>query len=516
MSLFRSALAGLALAVVLTQAPTAFVFAQTAPASPLMAAVDTVASVSERDLVRRFYAARANALAWSTGSSLNQDSIFALTALRSAGDEGIDPARFDIDALTKPDSSGDAVARDIRMTTALLRYASDMTNGRPDLRALDRDVDLPRDNRDLAFGLANGLRDHQLYEFFRSLEPATPEYAALKIALANYRKIDSQGGWGVITAKGPFHAPDAALDVLTALKLRLAYEDSALDPAQPPSADEMDAAVQRFQLRNGLDADGEVGSKTLALLNESASQRALTVAANMERLRWLPHRPERVRIVVNIPDARLAVVDGDKEVLSSAVIVGKPRTPTPIFRAQITQVIANPSWNVPAAIARGEILPRVARDPGYLARHNMIIVDGQVRQLPGAKNALGQLKVDLDDRFSVYLHDTPSRNLFDRRQRFLSHGCVRVAQIYPLASYALTGDTTAGMAQLVAAVATSGTLRLSVKDRIPVYLVYATVFPSADGLQFRSDVYGRDRRLIAAMTAGKQFAAADPSCPPRG
>lgn len=513
----RLAILGLATALVLILVPNAY--PQTPlTSSPIVTAIEARANTTstQRDLMRGFYAARADTPAWTSGGGLTADGTFALGVLRSAGDEGIDPRRYGIDELSRPSAADEAsrAAKDVSVTVALLRYASDMLNGRPDLRALERDVDLPQDNRDIATGLAKALADHQLYEFFRALEPSTLEYATLKTALAKYRKVDAAGGWGVIPAQKPFHATGASPELLESLKLRLSYEDDALDPARPPSADEVDAAIQRFQRRNGLDADGQVGAKTLELLNTPASERAMEIAANMERLRWLPHAPERQRVVVNVPDARLVIVDGDKEVLSSAVIVGKPSTPTPIFRAEITQVVANPPWNVPAPIARGEILPREARDPGYLARHNMVIVDGQVRQLPGARNALGELKIDLDDRFSVYLHDTPSRNLFDRRQRFLSHGCVRVAEIYPLASYALTGDTTSGIARLVEAVATSGTLHLPVKDHVPVYLVYATVFPSPDGLQFRTDIYGRDRRMIAAMTAHTQFAAAD--CPTGG
>jgi len=482
-------------------------------ASPIERAIGSTAGAQ----VAAFYAARAERPAWTNEQGLNIDGMFALSVLRASASEGIDPARYHVDELAAPVGNDEQAraARDVLMTTSLLRYASDLLNGRPELRALDRDVELPFDNRDLASQLAAAVLDKKVDPFFRALVPQSKDYADLRAALALYRAIDAKGGWGVLASSKPFHADDASEAMLAALKLRLSFEDAALDSSQPATAGEVDAAIQRFQRRNDLGADGLVGPKTLEMLNLSASERALAIAANMERLRWLPHRLETVRVVVNVPDARLTVLDGDKEVLSSAVIVGKPRTPTPIFRAVITQVIANPPWNVPAAIARGEILPRAARDPGYLARHNMIIVDGQVRQLPGAQNALGELKVDLDNRFSVYLHDTPSRSLFDRRQRFLSHGCVRVAQIYPLASYALTGDTTAGIAQLVAVVATTGTVRLPVKAHIPVYLTYATVYPSQEGLQFRADIYGRDRRLIAAMTAAR-FARADVNCPRRG
>jgi len=507
----RFAAMGFAVALLLAQASAVGALAQTPVASPMEKAIAAGAGTT----VTAFYAARSGKTAWTDERGLNVDGQFALGVLRASADEGIDPARYRVDELAAPVAGNEQAlaARDVLMTSALLRYAADLLNGRPELRAIDRDVDLPRDNRDLASGLAKAVAGREVGGFFRGLIPESSDYAQLKAMLARYREIDAKGGWGVLPPSRPFHANAADAALLGALKLRLSFEDAALDPALPASADEVDAAIQRFQRRNDMDADGLVGAKTLEMLNVAASERALEVAANMERLRWLPHRLEAVRVVVNVPDARLTILEGDKAVLSSAVIVGKPRTPSPIFRAEVTQVIANPPWNVPAAIARGEILPRVARDPGYLARHNMIIVNGQVRQLPGAKNALGELKVDLNNRFSVYLHDTPSRGLFDRRRRFLSHGCVRVAQIFPLASYALTGDTTAGIAQLVAAVATTGTVHLPVKAPIPVYVIYATVFPSADGLQFRSDIYGRDRRLIAAMTAGRQFARAGENCP---
>lgn len=503
---------GLGIAVLLAAVFNGGAWAQPSSLSPIERAVGPNAT----SRVAAFYALRNEQPAWTDEHGLNIDGAFALGVLRASANEGIDPVRYQVDELAAPlPKDPDARARrDVLMTTSLLRYSSDLLNGRPELRALDRDIDLPLDNRDLASALATAVSGKKVGAFFHGLVPEAGDYAGLKAALARYREIEAKGGWGVVPSSKPFHAADASDAALAALKLRLSYEDTALDPAQPPTADEVDAGIQRFQRRNDLDADGLVGSKTLEMLNKSASERMLEVAANMERLRWLPHRMEAVRVVVNVPDARLVIWDGDKEILSSAVIVGKPRTPTPIFRAEITQVIANPPWNVPDSIARGEILPRAARDPGYLPRHDMIIVDGKVRQLPGAQNALGALKVDLNDRFSVYLHDTPSRGLFDRRLRFLSHGCIRVAQIYPLASYALTGDTTAGIAQLVAAVATAGTMQLPVKARIPVYLTYATVFPSQDGLQFRTDIYGRDRRLIAAMMATTRFARAqaDSNC----
>ena len=459
-------------------------------------------------MVRRFYAADTNAMAWFDDHGLRPDAALALRVLRSSTQDGMDPARYDVDRLAAPLAAGDPgliAHRDLQFTAAVLRYASDMLNGRPDLRSIDHDIDLPQGGYDPASGLARALADHKLDSFFGSLAPKTSDYAALKTALAQYRDIDAKGGWMPFESAKPFRADDAGAGVLETLRTRLAFEDASLPTAGPVVAKDVDAAVRRFQMRNGLEGDGLVGPKTVELLNITAGERVRQIAANLERMRWLPHVLEPNRVVVNVPDARLSIIDHDRAVLSSPVIVGKPRTRTPIFRAEVTQVIANPPWNVPGPIARGEILPRIARDPGYLARHNMVMANGRIQQLPGDSNALGHLKVDLDDPFVVYLHDTPSRGLFNRTDRFLSHGCVRVQQIFPLASYALSGDTAAGIERLQAAVATHQTTHLPVNARTPVYMVYFTAFPSPSGLQFRSDIYGRDQRLIAAMS-GTRFA----------
>jgi murein L,D-transpeptidase YcbB/YkuD len=255
----------------------------------------------------------------------------------------------------------------------------------------------------------------------------------------------------------------------------------------------------------------------------------------MERWRWLPAQLEPDRIEVNVATAELDMWLAGRKVLSSRVIVGKPQTRTPILRAEGAGVTVNPAWTVPHSIAAKEFLPKLKRNPAWLKSQDMVLLNGppgdphglsvnwravragtfpyQVRQAPGAKNPLGQVKLELPNRFSVYLHDTPGKAAFERKNRAQSHGCVRVEQILPLASYALTASPDA-MAEIRAAIGQGKTRTLSLNRKVPVYMLYWTAYAAADGrLHYADDVYGRDRRMIAAMRqAPVRVAAIEPGC----
>jgi murein L,D-transpeptidase YcbB/YkuD len=480
-----------------------------APPEPYALAIESVlrsdSSIAPTSIekLQAFYAARQDRPAWYDAHGLNGDGKLAVAAIASSGDDALDPAQYELAAISKPLPAADpqSVAyRDVLLTTQIMRYASDVRDGRDTLKRVDSDIDIPLSGFDAAKALGEALSERKLPDFLQTLAPQTSAYALLKAALARYRAIAGNGGWTDIPAAKPYDAKTATAEALLALQSRLAFEDADLVVSTPPDADAIDAAMRRFQVRNGLAGDGVVGPATLALLNVPASARVAQISVNMERLRWLPHMLEKSYVEVNVPDATLHVIDGGKEALTSRVIVGRPADRTPIFRAEITDVVANPPWNVPAKITRNEIMPKVRKNPGYLASHNMVVTNGQVQQLPGAKNSLGLIKLNVSDRFSVYLHDTPSRSLFARDQRFLSHGCIRVQQITPLASYAITGDVTGGVDRLLEAIATGETVHLPIPSPIPLYVDYFTAFPAADGtMQFRSDIYGRDARMIAAI-----------------
>ena len=345
----------------------------------------------------------------------------------------------------------DQKANDTSLSRAVLAYMRDVSIGQSELGSVDADVALPSRSPPFAAMLDQALSKDRLTEMLESLAPRHPEYLALKAAL-------------------------------------------------PDSGDKSDI-----------------------------------VAANMERWRWLPPALEPNRITVNAADSQLELWLDGKPVLTSRVIVGKPSNPTPILRAEGAGLTVNPPWTVPRSIAVKEILPKLKRNRGWLASHDMVLLDGppgdpqglhinwraipagtfpyQIRQYPGPRNPLGQIKLELPNRFDVYLHDTSDRIAFGRSERHLSHGCVRVEQILPLASYALAADLSA-MQKITDAIARNETTFIPLQKRLPVYFLYWTAVAAPEGgLKYHSDIYGRDRRMIAAMRAGRlRVAAIDPPC----
>jgi murein L,D-transpeptidase YcbB/YkuD len=239
--------------------------------------------------------------------------------------------------------------------------------------------------------------------------------------------------------------------------------------------------------------------RAIAAKGGEASVRVEQIAANMERWRWMPRTFERRYVRVNVPDQTVDFVRDGEVVLSSKVIIGRKNSTTPILRTMINAVVANPAWDVPGDIAARSILPKVRKDPNYLAAHHMIIVRGQIRQLP--PSALGYLMLDSPNDFDVYLHDTPGKALFEQDNRERSNGCVRVQQIFPLAALVLADDKEAGMDRLKKTIASGRTQHLALDQPMPLYMVYWTAIAGEDGaVEFRTDRYNRDKPLIAALT----------------
>ena len=404
----------------------------------------------------------------------------ALAAMARASEDGLDPGAYGISAPLDP------AAREATISAVFLTYMRDVHSGRPELRTLDLDVVLPASDFDAAAALNEAVSNGKLDALLASLAPPAPDYASLKAALARYRRIAAAGGW-------PFVLPGAESEVLRA---RLAFEDNitGLSDAE---------ALKHFQARHGLTQDGTLGLATLSALNIPASARADTIAANMERWRWLPRQLEADRIVINVADARLDLFLGGNQVLTSRVIVGKPATRTPILLADGAGVTVNPPWTVPASIAAREILPKLKRNPAYLVSQDMVLLDGpagdpqglhinwraipaghfpyKLRQHPGAQNSLGRIKIELPNQLDVYLHDTPGKAAFNASHRDVSHGCVRVEQILPLASYALASNLSA-VQKISDAINAGGTTYPAACQEI------AGIFFVLDGLRGRSAV----------------------------
>ena len=362
----------------------------------------------------------------------------------------------------------------------------------------------------------------------------TPDTAALTARAADrYAAIDAAGGWPIVA--GPL-GPRANGPAVTDLRRRLAIEGD-LDraaaeglPALAWSAD-LTAAVTRFQARVGLRQTGIVAGATLKALDVPASVRAAELAASARRLADLAFPFGERYVVVNLPATSVEAVENGAVVRRYAAIVGDPDHPSPQIAAHVAAIDLNPTWTVPVSIIKKEIIPRMQRDPGYLAREKIRILDGSgaevdpkridwsteraayytLRQDSGAGNSLGSIRIDMPNTLAVYMHDTPSKRLFGADYRFLSHGCVRVQGVYDLAAWLLDGTSGGPVGvwdkdALLAEISTGAREELKVTRSTPVIWVYLTGWANSDGAaNFRNDVYDLD--------AADASAGADPASP---
>jgi murein L,D-transpeptidase YcbB/YkuD len=238
-----------------------------------------------------------------------------------------------------------------------------------------------------------------------------------------------------------------------------------------------------------------------------ATPRLREIAVNLERERWLPRRLPPDRVWVNAADERVVLYRDDRPIFSSRVIVGQDErhNQSPEFQATIDGILFNPPWNIPQYIATDEILPKASRDPNYLAQHNMVMLpNGGLQQVAGPNSGLGQLMFEMQNRFDVYLHDTPSRNLFSRDNRRISHGCIRVENPRELAALLMQQP----MDAIDQTIATGDTTHRSLPQPVPVFVVYQTAFADGDGrLQFRPDIYGRDAEIWQYLDTARRAVA---------
>lgn len=327
-----------------------------------------------------------------------------------------------------------------------------------------------------------------------------PEYLALLSARERYARVVAEGGWPKIPAAAA--ATPAAKDrARIELGRRLALEGYDPGPVAGPEAKgakggALAAALADFQTHHGLKASGALDAATLEALNVSAADRLSAIDANLERDRWLPQSLPARRVMVDIAEPDVTLLDDGREVLRMRAVAGQPSRQTPTFAATITAAVFNPPWNVPGSIARSELFPKEHSHPGYFRRHGFYLSDGRLIQRAGASSSLGYIKFDVTDPFAVYLHDTPARSLFAKDRRFLSHGCVRLEKPRDLAMELLgwTSD------QVDAAIAAKATHAVRLPSPVPVFLVYRTASAGADGkVAFRPDVYGWDAEIAAAL-----------------
>jgi murein L,D-transpeptidase YcbB/YkuD len=291
-------------------------------------------------------------------------------------------------------------------------------------------------------------------------------------------------------------------------------------------------AVKRYQRRHGLEEDGRLGAGTIKQLNVPLADRVRQLQLTLERWRWLPAEYSAPPIIVNIPDFRLRALDENNNVaLDMRVVVGKAmRTQTPVFSRDMTYVVLRPYWNIPPSILRGEIIPAIQRDRGYIARKNFEVTthDGKtvtsgvisddvlaqlraaklmVRQKPGPTNSLGLVKLIFPNENNVYLHSTPSQNLFSRSRRDFSHGCIRVEKPAELAAWALRNNPGWTLEKVQQGMQSGNdNVTVNLAKRVPVFIVYGTALAYPNGeVHFSDDIYGFDAKLSTALAKGYPY-----------
>lgn len=496
-------------------------------ALPLAGAVaSALAGNDERlslPLLRQIYGARANRPAWVEGLALTPRGEKALAALESAASHAIDPAGYHLPAIAKARNaaaSGDpaAAARlELLLSDGLVRHARDLAQGQIEPQAAQDDWTIKHPTFDGAGFLAQAMASEDPFALAERQAPVSEAYAALRKALVLWRGYAEAGGWPAIP-DGPKLEPGMEDERVLALRRRLAATGELAFLDSKLYDEPLKAAVELFQIRHGLTPDAVIGDRTLATLNVQPERRIAQIAANLERWRWLPRKAEPNRIAVNVAAASLSVFENGQEVMTMRVIAGDPKHHTPVISDVITAVIVNPAWYVPQSIAGKEILPQLRKNPDYLSANRMTVMGlddltlidwhqistasfpFRLRQDPGPDNSLGRLKFHLTNPLNIYLHDTPTRHLFARDRRWLSHGCVRLQKPADLAIRLLGEKWTPE--RLKAAVDAEDTITVGLPRPMPVSLLYWTAWVEADGsVHFRSDIYGRDSRLNEALAA---------------
>jgi murein L,D-transpeptidase YcbB/YkuD len=361
-----------------------------------------------------------------------------------------------------------------------------------------------------------------------SHEPTFDEGTAQRIkeAALSYSDLAVRGGWPAIPADAKFAAGVPGPNDELLRKRLIVSGDLAADKAGGAFDQDLTDAVRRFQARHGLAPTGMVTPRTIAAMNVPVQKRIRQLEASLERLENMNFAFGQRYVVVNIPAAFAEAVENDRVVRRYRVVVGKTEKPSPTLTASITGVVLNPTWTVPASIARTEISAHMRKDPTYLARMHMEVLDGHdnpidphavdwsgthapnftVRQQNGAFNALGAVKIDMPNPYSVYMHDTNQKSLFADDYRFDSHGCSRVDNVRDLAAWLLKDQPKWTRAEIDAAIATGQHQEVAMVRKVPVAWIYLTAWMTTDQtIQFRNDVYNQDEQLLEATAEEAAF-----------
>lgn len=443
-----------------------------------------------------------------------------LMALESAGDHGLPAERYEIVGLDADLGSPEA---EIALTRAFLTYARDVNSGMLEPRRVDSDIEVSPKRPD-PFALLEGLAEApDAGAYLTALVPSHPDYAVLMREKSRLEKLVAVDDHAAIVPEGPTLRQGDSGARVAALRARLSSmqgvdlgSDTYFDSALAES-------VKAFQRSQNLNDDAVVGPATLAVLNAQPEDKLKQVLVNLERQRWLNFERGSRHILVNQAAFTAKLMDHGDVTLETRVVIGKNGHRTQEFNDTMTHMVVNPTWHVPRSIATEEYLPQLRRNPGALGgtmqimtrsgtRINPMLVDFTqfnqsnfpfvIKQSPGASNALGKVKFMFPNKYNIYLHDTPSKSLFNRDVRAYSHGCVRVQKPFELAHALLAPQSDNPDGYFQSLLNTGKERRVNLEKKVPIYLTYHSAFVGEDGtVEYAGDIYGRDARVFDALQA---------------
>ncbi|MDT0649732.1 L,D-transpeptidase family protein [Autumnicola edwardsiae] len=437
--------------------------------------------------------------------------------------DGLNPEDYNIQYLEESLSNLEDLNQEeksrleISLTDNFLQLAHDLYYGKLNPKELFEIWDLPKEDIDLAKILEEAINQEDIDATLNSIKPDHPVYLGLKKSLAEYEKLNSEEKSITTIASGKTIKPDENDPRIPAIAKRLEEIGFSIeyDSLTNKNNKEIQEAIKEFQLQYGIHVDGVIGPGTISSLNKSSEDRYHQIMANMERWRWFPRNFGDHYILVNIPNYKLTVVRESDTVSTHKVMVGTQARKTPIFSDEIQYIVYNPTWTIPPTIKKNDVIPGAAGDISYLKNRNLTIYDndGQevdpstinfgsgegmdytYRQKAGSSNPLGQVKIIYPNEYLIYLHDTPSKALFERNSRAESSGCVRVQGAIELSKYLLKNRSQYSSEDIDEIIASGKTTQIEVTQQVKVHHLYWTSWRENGEARFTEDIYGTDQKI---------------------
>lgn len=501
-------------------------------------------------VIHQFYGERSFQPAWIRDGRIPEIAYEMRYEIGQSKFDGLNPSDYHFEVLNeyfskfeaakkqgKSLSNPELAAVDILLTDAFIMLGSHLSLGKVDPENLRTDWNIQRNAPELVLDnrLAEALDGGGIRQSLQTLYPSFVIYRKMREGLRElYDDLDRFekrpfAQWKPLNTEKSIK-PDESGPMMPEIRKRLyfwGYVDAYETEEDKVYDAELVEGIKKLQRRHGMEPDGVIGQGTIQALNQTPEMLINTAAVNLERLRWLPDNlKDSELILVNTANFQLDFLHNRDTVFTSKVIVGKSYHATPQFNAEMSYIVFSPTWTVPTSITRTEIVPAVKKNPNYLASKNMKLLNSSggvvdpasidwakvnpktfpytVRQEPGESNSLGLAKFMFPNKHSVYIHDTPSRTLFDREDRALSHGCIRIQRPFDFAKFLLSHDPTWTDERIKQAMHQPKEVTVTLNRKIPVAIIYMTYWANGGGeMFFRKDIYGRDAEIAKALKESK-------------